>query len=1230
MFKLVKNQITRILKSHIGDSYWDANLINKNPTFMKLLIKEDSSYIKYVFGKGATKEVFELAVEKGASAEDIFEFVRQNKSILKYHDIAKKLCAINGRYFAMTPQEGITFEAFIKASNHKEEGKNYNYKYENSFSLAHVPFEEIKKFIEYDGNLIEYVSHYDLSPELLDIALNNPDPKKVLKIEKNSNIFSSAACLEYLCKLDGRYLAHAYSSDVTSNLITMAMNHPDPEKRLTVEMMGKSNLGSFDYRVLKKVCKEDPRWFDYVNLKTMTRKEIIDNLKSGNLKVNKAIVKIYQDDDEVINYMVEAIKQNNYNEEELDNLLRIEHINYHFTKTKLFEYVYKKICENLDIDYEWFKYYIVRSIRINDNILCNLEYRILDKRFHSLYKENDFEMVTSITSYNNIQQSLIDIGYPQKKDGTVDNELGQKQLELFSHILKVATTDKSGNRIKEWIPYFSKILYSFEKYQVDMEYFARHIDELDDDLLKTLTNHIVGEHSFKIKTIDDLKNYDEIRKKWVDKKIKSFDYLDVRYAVIEKIFGLGSSSIDTLSNCYGCAVLQSPDKFPRDLVDFFKTINLIKSANNIEVLKKVAASIDDNKNLRDIDTIHLQTSIRKQLLRAYNTSLFQISNKQPDATIKGIKLYKAAGEKGNKKFGIMLSALGAYIYLDTKKKDFNYKDDWNRPTIDNHGICCSYISNSNLGVADYESAVLGFTDFEDGALLLGGPRDIYSNNTDFDIIGYEEIKSEYYLPDDMIDNTRHLHNEIVFERKNGNEKRQPSYIVLICDDLKKAQRLYDIKKNLGMYKKNGGNASMNDGDALNAALNAAKDFNAPIVVVEKRVIAKQQFKNITNSLKDFVAAEELNRDDIKKYFHDIITVFENNNSGQKEKITKEFFSLGISVEIMDTIKSKIKRTMRKNPELALIMLEELEDVIDSEKEKDCLNERKFDIDSTIYFCQNMVDDLQNESNYPTFIGMVLDEEIDNKSDCLEYNACVKGKVDEQQYNINNVYGVIKQAKTRIIVAALKIDDNLENRREIENILLFSTIIGKKIDLSPRDMDILLTASIYSKEDNIDKVINNISSTSNKNDLKMIRTILEYQSEVIPKAKEEGYIKLREICKKNGILNEEDIDRVITISNCLKDAKEIEKTRFFANSQEFTDQNELHYPASKRLIRFGMQVNERQAYAKISEITSKNPEQYHYIVERIKELNSPKLINQELIENNVNSDEKEVKSSHVRK
>lgn len=118
----------------------------------------------------------------------------------------------------------------------------------------------------------------------------------------------------------------------------------------------------------------------------------------------------------------------------------------------------------------------------------------------------------------------------------------------------------------------------------------------------------------------------------------------------------------------------------------------------------------------------------------------------------------------------------------------NFLQYYQNPNIDNHGNCESYIGNDSICVAKNlkHSIIVGYNYIYPNTLTSCGPYDLHTSNTDFSI--YDEC-SDFRIPEEMKNNTRHPHNEMVKERliidKNADVvKRKPDYVIWIEEDPK--------------------------------------------------------------------------------------------------------------------------------------------------------------------------------------------------------------------------------------------------------------------------------------------------------------------------------------------------------------------------------------------------------------------------------------------------------------
>ncbi len=267
--------------------------------------------------------------------------------------------------------------------------------------------------------------------------------------------------------------------------------------------------------------------------------------------------------------------------------------------------------------------------------------------------------------------------------------------------------------------------------------------------------------------------------------------------------------------------------------------------------------------------------------------------------IAGVKIYDAGLD-----FKIIVTAIGAYN-SDFTNQD-NYSNYWNSPSIRSHGNCCSLIGNSNLSMAPVKNIILGFSCMNDNMLLLSGSSDINStpNSRDFDLTQYGSQR--FMGANNMLDETRGDYNELVYERRDLSSnpifyKKNPDYIVFIeeYEDFARVLEAYkDNPRSVEYLKKQKEEQDMR----WQETMKAAKDFNIPIVKINRERVARNEYAVIINLIEQFKMTK--NADLLSK----IITRFENNrvgNCGRHAPIKDRFFSQKQMSAILADIKQII-------------------------------------------------------------------------------------------------------------------------------------------------------------------------------------------------------------------------------------------------------------------------------------------------------------------------------------
>lgn len=255
----------------------------------------------------------------------------------------------------------------------------------------------------------------------------------------------------------------------------------------------------------------------------------------------------------------------------------------------------------------------------------------------------------------------------------------------------------------------------------------------------------------------------------------------------------------------------------------------------------------------------------------------------------------------------------------------NYSQYWNSNSIRSHGNCCSLIANNNLSTATIRNICLGFSNFEDGMLLLSGSNDLNSTPTSRQINSQDHF-GEFMSANSLIDNTRSDYNELVFERRDlsstrGHYKKNPDYVVmfeeLIDNDVNNQELDEETKQLLSEQERIKG-----------ISLKAAQDFDIPIVKINREKCAVSELFKINKMVEEFYQTH--NPALLKR----IVVDFENNRMGLRyphNYLREKYFSKAIINKLLAEIINDINAI--EDIQLKTMNMETLKNSILNEKHK---------------------------------------------------------------------------------------------------------------------------------------------------------------------------------------------------------------------------------------------------------------------------------------------------------
>ena len=359
--------------------------------------------------------------------------------------------------------------------------------------------------------------------------------------------------------------------------------------------------------------------------------------------------------------------------------------------------------------------------------------------------------------------------------------LSNGELELLRKILDKYMDITKG---EEWTPLANKILENIESYKVLVSNLEKNGNVDMDKLIPIL----IHSNDFNIKTIEDVENFQEIKRKKCEDLMNGETIKEKQKGVLLKIFGQGLRETKRIIEKFGDDIDEIEDE---DLKAYIKSLQEILQTQNPKVLEKIFKQVEE---LENINPLLMERMLKTEYWKLYNKDLFKLekAEKLPE----GENLYSAGTD-----FKMIITSVGAYWTNEVA----DYKKDWNRPAIGSQHFCASYIRNDMLGHAPIPHTCYGFSEMKDDSLMLSGPEDIWSSKVSLESIA--RYNEKYLSPNNQIANTIR-HNEMDFRRIQGGEKKQPDYIVV--------------------FRKNGKIENMD------TAKKASKDFGGlPIVVIDE-------------------------------------------------------------------------------------------------------------------------------------------------------------------------------------------------------------------------------------------------------------------------------------------------------------------------------------------------------------------------------------------------------------
>lgn len=465
---------------------------------------------------------------------------------------------------------------------------------------------------------------------------------------------------------------------------------------------------------------------------------------------------------------------------------------------------------------------------MNIDLLDTINFKILSNKF---IDKLSFEEISRIVCDKKFQEILIN--------------LDDNQYTLFFKLKETFLTPDN------WITGSNMIVKVFNNPNYT-ELSNTILQSNNKELLKNYFNLInQGQNYFEIKSIEQLKNYEQIKNnvcnailknpentEGLSEHLQTLSPLDrLKFATIEKNYGISLSQAKLLCQKYAFNIETTQEIVGNEKIHtLLKDLSQIIFAENLEQVGKLELSAINIENFNSIDT-----EIRKNFAQMYNDKFYKPNEKDiieiAEIDGKKVPIYNAGTD-----FYMCSHVVGAFS--SRKKESQFYPESWNIPKRTNHVFCTRMISNEGLELAKEEQICYGFTDFDNSTLVASAPWDMASMemNKQFDTVGTmdaersmsacEGSSSRFLTPMEQINNTRTDGNETNWDRFSTNgEKKQPSYIICIADSMSN-----DDYKNSHNYQE---------------SLVVASQYGIPLVMIDREKVIENEHLEIENMLQEY-------------------------------------------------------------------------------------------------------------------------------------------------------------------------------------------------------------------------------------------------------------------------------------------------------------------------------------------------------------------------------------------
>ena len=554
---------------------------------------------------------------------------------------------------------------------------------------------------------------------------------------------------------------------------------------------------------------------------------------------------------------------------------------------------------------------LLKNYQQLENINSTLRRTInLDIITPEIVNEFGIDIIARMSNYEDIQRKFL------------ENIKDKENIEIIRSLWTKTNDISSLNNLLENMSDYSNLLNELNLTSMNEE----DIENIIDFLLQNKEEIASSDNLFGIKTVEQLKNFNTIRsdicnqilegktENLPDRILTLSEDERKKLAILELTYGIDLAGAKKLVEKFDFQIDDSNlSQKQQQIKKRLDNIRSVLESDDVEQFMYLTKNGTDELK----SYVEFQTDLIDMMEEVYNESLYKPQEHQENI-LPSEQYIDEAGETHEiqmyeirEDFQLFARSEGAYN-PEYQEPD-NFYDAINRPSSEYHGNCESFISQELMAIAFPRGPLFGYSNAN--GILLAGPNDLSSNNANmsFDTTNTDTVNPpKFLLPKQMIDMTRHGHNEFCFERllfyKDNNTfgKRMPNYVIWI-----------DEEKTDGMTEMQIREKREKD-DRWQMTKKAAAQLGIPIVVINREYFAEKEQNKVEDMQAKLMGKKKLEDGESKEQLiKDIIVKFENNAIGLKYvegRVKSDYFTENKRIENYTLIENSLKMMKKNDPE----------------------------------------------------------------------------------------------------------------------------------------------------------------------------------------------------------------------------------------------------------------------------------------------------------------------------